>query len=118
MSGGERQALALAVVLARGPALILLDEPTHGLDYAARARLTTMLRQLAAAGHAVLIATHDTELIAPLASRVVTLAEGRVTADTSTGDALRAQVLRTQVGQIMAPAPLYTVDDVRRELAG
>jgi energy-coupling factor transport system ATP-binding protein len=118
MSGGERQALALAVVLARGPALILLDEPTHGLDYATKARLTTMLRQLAAAGHAVLIATHDTELIAPLASRVMTLAEGRVTADTSTGDALRAQVLRTQVGQIMAPAPLYTVDDVRRELAG
>jgi energy-coupling factor transporter ATP-binding protein EcfA2 len=118
LSSGEQQALALAVVLARGPALILLDEPTRGLDYPTKLRLTAMLRQFAGAGHAVVVATHDHELIATLANRVVTLTDGSVTGDAGVKDALRQGRVCTQVGRIMAPAPLYTVDDVRRELAG
>jgi len=118
LSTGERQALALAIVLARGPRLILADEPTQGLDYPAKRRLVTMLRQLAGAGHAVVLATHDVEFTAALAGRVVTMADGAVTGDAGIADALRRGQLVTQVGQIMAPAPLFTVDDVRRELAG
>ncbi len=59
LSEGQRLCLALAIVLAPKPPLILLDEPTRGLDYTAKARLTTIVRGLAAEGHCVVIATHD-----------------------------------------------------------
>jgi len=117
LSTGEQQALALAIVLARGPRVILADEPTHGLDYAAKKRLATMLRRLAIEGHTVVVATHDSELTAVLASRVVTLADGTITGDSPLKDALTHGLVTTQVGQVMAPAPLYTVADVRRELS-
>ncbi|EYT80820.1 ABC transporter ATP-binding protein, partial [Streptomyces sp. Tu 6176] len=81
LSEGQRLALALAVVLAARPPLLLLDEPTRGLDYGAKARLVAVLRALAAEGHAIVLATHDVELAADLAHRVVLLAEGEVIAD-------------------------------------
>ena len=69
LSEGQRLALALAVVLAPAPPLLLLDEPTRGLDYPGKARLVTILDELAAAGHAVVMATHDVELVARVATR-------------------------------------------------
>ncbi|CAM5613575.1 putative ABC transporter ATP-binding protein [Streptomyces badius] len=62
LSEGQRLALALALVLTGRPPLLLLDEPTRGLDYAAKARLVGVLRGLAAEGHAIVLATHDVEL--------------------------------------------------------
>src|SRR5690606_21395181 len=59
LSEGQRLTLALAVVLTARPPLLLLDEPTRGLDYAAKARLVRILRQLASEGHAIVMATHD-----------------------------------------------------------
>lgn len=81
LSEGQRLALALAVVLTARPPLLLLDEPTRGLDYAAKARLIEVLRALAAEGHAIILATHDVELAAELAHRVVILADGEIVAD-------------------------------------
>jgi energy-coupling factor transport system ATP-binding protein len=83
LSGGERQRLALAVVLGDGPppAALLLDEPTRGMDRAAKGALVSRLRTLAAGGAAVLVATHDAEFAAGLAERVVLLADGRPIAD-------------------------------------
>ncbi len=78
LSEGQRLALALAVVLAGRPQLVLLDEPTRGLDYVAKAALAGTLRGLAAEGHAVLVATHDVEFVATVADDVVVLAEGEV----------------------------------------
>ncbi|GAA3236096.1 hypothetical protein GCM10020256_54470 [Streptomyces thermocoprophilus] len=86
LSEGQRLALALAVVLAARPPLVLLDEPTRGLDYAAKARLITHLRALARDGRTIVLATHDVELAAELADRVVLLAEGEVIADGPTAD--------------------------------
>lgn len=85
LSEGQRLALALALVLTGRPPLLLLDEPTRGLDYAAKARLVGVLRGLAAEGHAIVLATHDVELAAELAHRVVILADGEVVADGPTG---------------------------------
>ena len=90
LSEGQRLALALAVVLTARPPLLLLDEPTRGLDYAAKARLVGMLRGLAAEGHAIVLATHDVELAAELAHRVVLLADGEVIADGPTADVVVA----------------------------
>jgi energy-coupling factor transport system ATP-binding protein len=90
LSGGERQRLALAIVLGgrSAPAVLALDEPTRGMDRAAMGRLAEWLKARAAEGLAVLLATHDTELAAELAGRVVLLADGRVIADGATADVL------------------------------
>ena len=76
------------MVAAAEPPLLLLDEPTRGLDYLAKARLGSMLRKLAHQGHAIVLATHDVELVAEIADRVIVLAEGDLVADGSTVDVL------------------------------
>jgi energy-coupling factor transport system ATP-binding protein len=77
LSSGERQRAALAATLAGSPTLILLDEPTRGMDLAARHSLGAAVRGLAARGSAVVIATHDAELVADLADRTVEVRNGR-----------------------------------------
>ena len=86
LSGGERERLALALVMAgRGgdglPGLICLDEPTRGMDNARKLELCDWLGDLAGAGAGVLVATHDVEFAARLASRVVLLGPGELIAD-------------------------------------
>ncbi|KQV98758.1 ABC transporter ATP-binding protein [Streptomyces sp. Root369] len=117
LSEGQRLALALAVVLAARPPLLLLDEPTRGLDYAAKARLVDLLRELAATGHAIVLATHDVELAAELAHRVILLAEGEVIADGPAADVITASPsFAPQVSKILAPQRWLTVTQVRRAL--
>ena len=119
LSEGQRLALALAIQLAGKPAVVLLDEPTRGLDYAAKARLTQTLADLAAAGAAVLLTSHDVEFVAGCADRVVVLAEGEVVADDAAGDVLRGSpTFAPQVAKILAPAEFLTVEAVRRALGG
>ena len=81
LSGGERQRLALAIVTGGDAAVLALDEPTRGMDRAAKAALAEDLRMRAAAGQAVIVATHDPEFAAACAERAVLLADGRVIAD-------------------------------------
>ncbi|ANS64888.1 ABC transporter ATP-binding subunit [Streptomyces lincolnensis] len=118
LSEGQRLALALAVVLTARPPLLLLDEPTRGLDYAAKARLVTVLRGLAAEGHAIVLATHDVELAAELADRVVLLAEGEIIADGPTADVVvSSPSFAPQVTKILAPQQWLTVTQVRQALS-
>ncbi|MDT3399807.1 ATP-binding cassette domain-containing protein [Streptomyces sp. B1866] len=118
LSEGQRLALALAVVLAARPPLLLLDEPTRGLDYAAKARLVETLRALAADGHAIVLATHDVELAAELADRVVVLADGEVVADGPAAEVVvSSPAFAPQVAKVLAPLPWLTVGQVRRALA-
>ncbi|MDQ0910974.1 energy-coupling factor transporter ATP-binding protein EcfA2 [Streptomyces canus] len=117
LSEGQRLTLALAVVLAARPPLLLLDEPTRGLDYAAKARLVALLRELAATGHAIMLATHDVELAAELAHRVILLAEGEVIADGPAADVITASPsFAPQVSKILAPQRWLTVTQVRKAL--
>ncbi|MFF4458990.1 ABC transporter ATP-binding protein [Streptomyces mirabilis] len=118
LSEGQRLALALAVVLTARPPLLLLDEPTRGLDYAAKARLVTVLRGLAAEGHTIVLATHDVELAAELAHRVVVLADGEIVADGPTAEVVVASPsFAPQVTKVLAPQPWLTVTQVREALA-
>ena len=118
LSEGQRLTLALAVVLTADPPLLLLDEPTRGLDYAAKARLVTLLRDLAARGHAIVLATHDVELAAELAHRVVLLADGEVIADGPTPEVVVASPsFAPQVAKILAPQKWLTVAEVREALS-
>ena len=108
LSGGERQRLALEVVLAGGPcAAVLLDEPTRGMDRAHKGGLAERIGELAGAGAAVVVATHDTEFAASFADRVVLLGQGVVI-----GDGLPAEVLgggrhfSTEVARVTGGAAL------------
>jgi energy-coupling factor transport system ATP-binding protein len=76
LSSGERQRAALAATLAGSPTLVLLDEPTRGMDTAARRSLAAAVRDLTDRGSAVVLATHDTELAAELADRTIQLRGG------------------------------------------
>ncbi|MFH8572406.1 ABC transporter ATP-binding protein [Streptomyces sp. NPDC017993] len=117
LSEGQRLALALAVVLTARPPLLLLDEPTRGLDYAAKARLIEVLRALADEGHAVVLATHDVELAAELAHRVVILADGEIVADGPTDEVVLASPsFAPQVAKVLAPLPWLTVPQVAHAL--
>ncbi|MFD5189314.1 ABC transporter ATP-binding protein [Streptomyces sp. NPDC058357] len=117
LSEGQRLALALAVVLTARPPLLLLDEPTRGLDYAAKARLVGVLRGLAADGHAIVLATHDVELAAELAHRVVILADGEIVADGETRQVVvSSPAFAPQTAKILAPQEWLTVPQVRAAL--
>ncbi len=113
LSEGQRLALALAVVLAPEPPLVLLDEPTRGLDYPSKHRLVTLVRALAEAGHCVVVATHDVELVAQVATRGVVLAEGEVVADGPAREVVcHTPVFAPQVAKVLAPDEWLTVDEV------
>ena len=89
LSGGERQRLALAIVTdGEHPAVLALDEPTRGMDRAAKHELARWLCGRRADGTAVIVATHDLEFAANLAERVLLLADGRLIADASAAEVL------------------------------
>jgi ABC-type multidrug transport system ATPase subunit len=118
LSVGQRLGLALAVVLVGRPGVVLLDEPTRGLDYPAKTRLVGVLRELAASGHTVAVATHDVELAADVADRVVVLADGEVVADGPARKILAGSpAFAPQVAKIFHPLPYLTVADVEAALA-
>jgi energy-coupling factor transport system ATP-binding protein len=118
LSEGQRLALALAVILAPSPPLLLLDEPTRGLDYPSKDRLITLLRGLAAEGHAIVLATHDVELAARVADRAIVLADGQVISDGPAREIVcHSPVFAPQVAKVMAPDEWLTVDEVRLALA-
>ena len=112
LSEGQRLALALALVLVSRPPVLLLDEPTRGLDYSAKHVLAGILRGLTAEGHAVLVATHDVEFVAQVADDVVVLADGEVV---SAGPVRRvvaeSPAFAPQVTKVLG-APWLRVDEV------
>ncbi len=118
LSEGQRLALVLAVQLAAAPRVVLLDEPTRGLDYAAKRSLVGIVDQLAAEGRSVVVATHDVEFVAAAADRVVVMAAGDVVVDGPTADVVAGSpAFAPQVAKILAPLEILTVDQVRGALA-
>ena len=104
LSEGQRLGLVLAVQLTARPTVLLLDEPTRGLDYAAKDRLGTTLRRLAAEGATVVVSTHDVEFVAGSADRVVVMADGDVVADGPTAEVVVASpVFAPQVAKVLRP---------------
>jgi len=116
LSEGQRLALALAIVLCGEPRVVLLDEPTRGLDYEAKRGLAGILRRLADDGRAVLVATHDVEFVALVADEVVVLADGEVV---SSGPVRRvvaeSPAFAPQVTKVLG-APWLRVDEVAERL--
>ena len=93
LSAGERLLVGVAAVVATGAPVLLLDEPTRGLDPDAKRLLIQLLRRYVGGGRAVVFATHDVELAAELATRVVMLASGEIIGDGSPKDILGDSVV-------------------------
>ncbi len=120
LSSGQRLALAVATCLPRKPQLLLLDEPTRGLDYPAKTQISAMLRELAASGLAVVVVTHDVELAADIADEVVIMAEGEVVAAGPARSVLTdSPAFAPQVAKILPSrtVPFLTVAEVHQALA-
>jgi len=117
LSEGQKLALALSVLLSGNPRAIVLDEPTRGFDYEAKRKLVEMLKQIASQDRAVLLATHDVELVADLAERVLFIADGELISDDSTTNSLTASpAFAPQVAKAFPDRGVLTVSDVRKAM--
>lgn len=113
LSEGQKLILAIAIVLATSPRLLILDEPTRGLDYQAKDILVAILRKLSSTGTTIIMATHDVELVAEFATRVLVLAEGELITDGSTLSVLTASpAFAPQMAKVFAKQNWLTVNDV------
>jgi energy-coupling factor transport system ATP-binding protein len=117
LSGGERERAALATVLAQHPRLVLLDEPTRGMDAWRKSALAGHLRELVANGTTVVLVTHDVELVAECADRVVMLADGTVLSDGPVREALSGSLAwSTQINKVFGGTWL-TVSDIEAAMS-
>jgi energy-coupling factor transport system ATP-binding protein len=111
LSVGQRQRVALGAVTVTRPRLLLLDEPTRGLDYPAKRALVRLLREWQAEGVGVLLVTHDVELAAQAAARVVLLSQGRIVADGSPEVLTTSPRFAPQVARLFPGTGWLTVED-------
>jgi energy-coupling factor transport system ATP-binding protein len=117
LSEGQRLCLVLAIVLTARPRVVVLDEPTRGLDYEAKAHLAAIVRRLAGEGHAVLTASHDVEFVAQVADDVVVLAGGETVSSGPAAQVLaESPAFAPQTAKILGDGWL-TVQQVREAVA-
>src|SRR5699024_4411127 len=101
LSGGERQRAAVATVMAGRPRVLVLDEPTRGMDPWHRRQLIEVLSDLQEEGVAIVMATHDVELVADAASRTLMLGNGSIVADGTPVEVLSGSLtFTTQVNKV------------------
>jgi energy-coupling factor transport system ATP-binding protein len=113
LSAGQQLALVLAVQLVKGAPMVLLDEPTRGLDYEAKRHLASAIEKLKASGRSVLLASHDVEFVAQLADRIYLLEAGLVKTTGTASQLLGfGGVLPTQVAQITEQPGLLLAEQV------
>lgn len=110
---GQRQRTALGALMVTRPSLLLLDEPTRGLDYEAKRALVSLWRRWQKNGLGLLMVTHDVELAAQVADRVVILSEGEVIADGAACEVLTGSPLfAPQMARLFPDRQWLTVEDV------
>ena len=118
VSAGERQRVALAAMLAGRPPVVLLDEPTRGMDYETKELLVANLRRRCREGATVLLASHDVELAGRCADRVVLLSDGEVAVDGPAREVLTDSLtFSTQVNKLLGGSYL-TPEDVLGDYGG
>jgi energy-coupling factor transport system ATP-binding protein len=119
LSGGERQRVAMASVLVAKPEVLILDEPTRGMEYGLKSELMRFLNEYRQTGRTVVLVTHDVETVAEFADRVVLLSEGRVVVDGNKHDVLsRALFFSPQINRLVqafeeygVPGDILTVEE-------
>jgi energy-coupling factor transport system ATP-binding protein len=118
LSEGQQLCLALAITCAAGPKVLLLDEPTRGLDYPSKQILSQTLAGLRQEGRAIVIATHDVEFVASVADRVIVLAQGEVVADENSRTVLTSSpMFAPQMKKVFPDRDWLTVPEALAGLA-
>lgn len=109
LSGGERQRVALASVLVSDPEILILDEPTRGMDYYLKRELISYLREKA---KTVIMITHDIETAAEFSDRVILLSEGNIISDGGKRDVLsKALLFSPQINRLIQPYAKFGIPD-------
>ena len=117
LSVGERQRVALAAILAAEPEILLLDEPTRGVDYAQKEALAAYLAAAQAQGRTVVLSTHDVELAASSVDRVIILGDGEIVVDGPTRQVMsQSMVFASQINKLFRSERYLTVQDVLESL--
>lgn len=112
LSGGEKQRLALASVLVNEPKVIVLDEPTRGMDYNLKKELLAYLNDYRHHGHTIVMVTHDVEMVAECADRVVLLSEGAIVVDGDKRQVLsKAMLFSPQINRLAQALSSYGISD-------
>ncbi len=113
LSAGQQLALVLSIQLAKSAKVLILDEPTRGLDYAAKRALASQLKQLMSPKRSIILASHDVEFVALVADRVVVLEKGVVVRDENVSKALNFDSpLASQIAQITRADGLIRLEQV------
>jgi energy-coupling factor transport system ATP-binding protein len=121
LSGGEARRAAIAGILAMGPEVLVLDEPTAGLDPATRDGLIRLVGRLRDAGTTVVLVSHDLDEVAEVADRVCVLERGLVKATGTPAEVFYGELAEAQVGDpegALAPATVKTVAALRGAFPG
>jgi rhamnose transport system ATP-binding protein len=101
LSGGNQQKVVLAKWLARKPALLIVDEPTRGIDIGTKAEVHRLLAELAAEGVAVLVISSELPEVLTLADRILVMREGRLAATLSRDEASEERIIAAGTGQLL-----------------
>lgn len=110
---GQRQLVAVASILAMDPKLLVIDEPTTGMDRLGGMRAMRLLAEWAADGRTILVITHDMDLVSEFIDRAVVMSGGQILADGRTQDVFRDEAALKQA-HLMAPAPVKISDRLQR----
>lgn len=110
LSGGEKQRVALASVLVAQPGIIILDEPTRGMEYKLKAELMSFLDEYRKDGKVVILVTQDVEAVAEHGDRVILLSEGRIVVDGAKREVLsQALLFSPQINRLAQSLQSYGV---------
>jgi rhamnose transport system ATP-binding protein len=105
LSGGNQQKVVLAKWLGRQPSLLIVDEPTRGIDIATKAEVHALLQRLAAEGVAILMISSELPEVLQNGDRILVMREGRLTAEYDRAQASEERIMAAATGQLQAQAP-------------
>ena len=104
LSGGNQQKIAIGKWLERAPRVLLLDEPTRGVDVGAKAEIYALIDDLTARGHAVVLASSDLPEVVRLADRVLVLREGKLAGELAADAITQLAIMQLAVGALCPPS--------------